>query len=119
MTQKTILWSKALKGNYLCGYQKQVSATVAPLIGHLYSCADELNKEIIVVSEKICSAARQSLPLRKNSAKNGNGIKIKLYLALPLQRKQPGTSGLLTGAQRRDHPSMMPRQKQELNLERE
>ena len=86
-TQKTIHWSKALKGNNLCGCPKQVSATVAPLIGHSYSSAEELNKEIIVVSEKIFSAARQSLPLRKNSAKKRKWYKDQTLSRLASAKK--------------------------------
>ena len=42
---------------------------MAPLIGLSYSSAEEINDEITNISGKICSAALQSLPLRKSSVK--------------------------------------------------
>jgi hypothetical protein len=62
---KRINWGKALKGKQLGNYKRHVSSIVGPLIGHSYSHPDELNAEISSVAEKICSVARQSLPLRK------------------------------------------------------
>ena len=64
-----IHWAKALKDTHLRGYQKSVSSFVAPLIGRSYSSAEEINDEITNISEEICSAALQSLPLCKSSVK--------------------------------------------------
>ena len=98
LTKNRLHWAKALKGTHLRGYQKSVSTFVAPLIGRSYSSAKEINDEITNISEKICSAALQSLPLRKSLVKeNKLFIKIRLFLVLLLQRKQLGTSGLQKG----------------------
>ena len=66
LTKNRIQWAKALKDTHLHGYQKSVSSFVAPLIGRSYSSAEEINDEI---TEEICSAALQSLPLCKSSVK--------------------------------------------------
>ena len=42
---------------------------MAPLISRSYSSAEEINDEITNISEEICSAALQSLPLCKSSVK--------------------------------------------------
>ena len=40
---------------------------MTPLLDHSYNSSNEINDEIVDVCEKICSAAEQSLPLRKSS----------------------------------------------------
>ena len=73
-------WTKAPT----CDYQKRVSAIVAPLIGHSYSSPEEINKEI---TEKICSAALQSLPLHKNSVKEKKWYKDQTHSRLASAKK--------------------------------
>ena len=67
--QNKINWDKALKSTHLINYQKQVSAVVAPLIGHSYSSHNEINEELIYVSEKNRCTATELLPSHKSTAK--------------------------------------------------
>ena len=69
LSHNKINWSKAIGSTSLQNYQKQVSAIITPLIGRSYSSHNEINEEIIYVSEKICCASAELLPSYKNSAK--------------------------------------------------
>ena len=69
LPHKKINWGKAVERIHLQNYQKQVSASITPLIDQSYSSHNEINEEIIYVSEKICCAAAELLPSYKNSVK--------------------------------------------------
>jgi hypothetical protein len=64
-----------------------VSSFVAPLIGLSYSSAEEINDEITNISGKICSAALQSLPLRKCSVKKKKWYKDQTLSRLASAKK--------------------------------
>ena len=87
LTKNRIHWAKALKGTHLCGYQKSVSSLVAPLIGRSYSSAEEINDETTNISEKIRSAALQSLPLCKSSVKEKKWYKDQTLSRLASAKK--------------------------------
>ena len=64
-----------------------VSSFVAPLIGLSYSSVEEINDEITNISGKICSAALQSLPLRKCSVKKKKWYKDQTLSRLASAKK--------------------------------
>ena len=87
LTNNKIHRAKALKGTHLRGYQMSVSSFVAPLIGLSHSSAEEINDEITNISGKICSAALQSLPLRKCSVKKKKWYKDQTLSRLASAKK--------------------------------
>ena len=86
-TRKRINWSKVRNSTYLHCYQEGISAIVAPLIGNSYNSSDEIDKEIIYVSEKICSVALESLPLHNNLAKKRKWFKDQTLSRLASAKK--------------------------------
>ena len=86
-TRKRINWSKVRNSTYLHFYQEEISAIVAPLIGNSYNSSDEIDKEIIYVSKKICSAALESLPLHNNLAKKRKWFKDQTLSRLASAKK--------------------------------
>ena len=60
---------------------------MAPLIGRSYSSAEEINDEITNISEEICSAALQSLPLCKSSVKEKKWYKDQTLSRLASAKK--------------------------------
>ena len=86
-TRKRINWSMVRNSTYLHCYQKEISAIVAPLIGNSYNSSDEIDKQIIYVSEKICSAALESLPLHNNLAKKRKWFKDQTLSRLASAKK--------------------------------
>ena len=67
-SQKRI-WVKALKSSQMDVYQERVTAIVNPLLGRSYNSPEELNAVIRSVSQQLCSAAQESLPLSRASNK--------------------------------------------------
>ena len=86
-TKKRINWSKVPNSTNLYHYQKRVADFVAPLIGHLYNCTDDIDKEIEYVTENICSAALESLPLHKKPSKSTKWFKDQTLSSLALEKK--------------------------------
>ena len=66
----------------------QVSSIVTPLIGNSYSCCEDLNKEITLVANAICSCAERLLPLCKGPAKKKHWYKDQTLSQLAIKKRE-------------------------------
>ena len=117
-TRKRINWW-VCNSTYLHCYQEEISAIVAPLIGNSHNSTDEIDKEIIYVSEKLCSAALESLPLHNNLAKKRKWFKDQTLSRLASAKKAACDKWSANGRPKEGPLYYMPRIKQEPNSERE
>ena len=62
-------------------------ACVLPLIGHSYGCCEDLDKEISLVSDEICSAAERILPLCQTAVRKKEWHKDQTLSRLAAQKK--------------------------------
>ena len=89
LPKKRVNWSEALKSRQLLyGYQMQVSSIVTPLIGNSYSCCEDLNKEITLVANAICSCAERLLLLCKGPAKKKHWYKDQTLSQLAIKKRE-------------------------------
>ena len=68
-------WAKARNTGCICTYQELVSSVVYPLLGKIYDSPEQLNNEIVFVSQQLVKAVCHTLPTVSKTLKKKRWFK--------------------------------------------